>query len=429
MAALAVPPDGVDALMRRGVLSGASSGPSLAEVLRARVPLTDGEAATVAIPLAETLDEVHGAGLAYGPPTARDVVFVDGGRPVLAVPRAWSATPDDDVPGLLRLVLGAMAPALPPLDDEPGLDDEPDLRPVLGELLSSGCRSGAGVAQACFDAVCPEPVRLPDAGALARAEVLAPDGGTPPTRAPTVMPRPGAPRLPRRLVGPRTGTANAKPGPRLAGRRAQRRRARRRGRVRTALVTVALLVAAAALFAPPVAVRADGGPAQSPAGVVVDGLPDPVLDKAPDPVRDEVRDDVRDEVLDPVLDPDAPAAAAAALTRRRAAVLGAGDPAGLESVDARGGPARAADEDLLTSLGTDRLDGLSVDVQAADDVAGSGPGDVRVAVTSASSPYRRVGESGSVEVPGTTPRTVVLHLRWTDDGWRVWQVSDPAGAS
>ena len=42
--------------------------------------------------------------------------------------------------------------------------------------------------------------------------------------------------------------------------------------------------------------------------------------------------------------------------------------------------------------------------------------EARVAVTSAMSPYRRVGPAGTVAMSGTAPRTVVLRLRWTPGG-------------
>jgi hypothetical protein len=40
------------------------------------------------------------------------------------------------------------------------------------------------------------------------------------------------------------------------------------------------------------------------------------------------------------------------------------------------------------------------------------------------SAHRRLPADGgaAVDVPATGTRTVVLVLRWTDDGWRVWDV-------
>lgn len=390
-------PDAFDAMVRRGALVVRADGPTLAEILRVRVPLTDGEAATIAIPLAQALDELHCAGLGYGPPCSADVTFADGGRPVLVVPQAASARGDDDVPGLLRLVLGAMTPPWRPGPGEPDADDEPDLRPVLEALLAGGCTDGGQVVVACFDTVQPEPIRLPDAGALARAHVLGRPDDDPRSGRAEPLPRPTRPaRLPRRGAGGRRpGGVAEVPGSRGAVRRAQRRKTRRQARA-GATLAVAVLLAVAALVTRPGAVHAQDEPA--PGAVTVD----------------------------PVLDRGAPAVAAAALTRHRAEVLVAGDAALLAGVDVDGSPARLADETLLTALGTDRIDGLSADVQAADEVAGSGLDEARVEVTSAMSPYRRVGGSGVVTVPGTSPRTVLLELRWTDDGWRVWQVSEPS---
>ena len=383
----------VAALVARDVLVACETGPSLADLRHARVPLTDGEAATVVIALAQSLDELHDAGLAYGPPSADVIRFAPGGRPVLVVPPAWAVAPDDDVPGLLRTVVAAMGPALPrrPVADEEA--DGPELRGLLEGLLSRGCRDGAEVVRECFAAVEPEAVRLPDAGALARAALLAP--------VPAAPPIPPA-RLPR-AVPPSRAAARAPAGtPAPVGRRALRRRTRwrRRLRIGSALVAALALVAGAAMLRP-AAERANAGPVEAPTGP----LADPVLDR-----RD-------------------PAAAAAVLTRRRAAVLGAGDAARLDAVDAAGGPALDADEDLLAALGGDRLEGLGVDVGARSVTGGSGRDESFVSVTSAMSPYRRVGASGAWAVPGTAPRTVVLHLRWTDAGWRVWDVTDPSPSS
>jgi hypothetical protein len=398
--------EAVAALLRRGVLADDDAEPSLADVRRARVPLSDGEAATVAIPVAEALDALHDAGLAYGPPGPSDIRFMPGGRPALVAPPRWADEADDDVPGLLRTVLAVMTPAMPrPVDDE-APDDGPDLRPVLEELLALGCRGGAEVVRACFSTVEPEPIRMPDAGALARAALLDSPGAGSPAPIPTLpLPR-GARRLPgpvtRALPDGRLPRGSALRSARDLGapsRRELRRLARLRLRLRVGGgVLVALTVVVGGVLLRPAVGRADAGQVASPAGVVVD----------------------------PVLDREAPTAAAAALTRQRAAVIGAGDAAGLAAADASGGPALDADEDLLASLDGDRLEGLSVDVQATALVGGSGQDEALVAVTSAMSPYRRIGTSGAVAVPGTAPRTVTLTLRWGDAGWRVWSVGEPA---
>jgi hypothetical protein len=73
-----------------------------------------------------------------------------------------------------------------------------------------------------------------------------------------------------------------------------------------------------------------------------------------------------------------------------------------------------------------RLDGLSATVQRAWVVASTSD-EVRVAVTSANSEYRRLAADGSVEsvVPASEPRTVELVLRRGGDAWRVCDVQQP----
>lgn len=400
--------EAVTALLRRGALLDDDGGPSLAEMRRARVPLTDAEAVTVAVPLAETLDALRDAGLAYGPPGPGDVRFLPGGRPALVVPRRWADEPDDDVPGLLRTVLAVMTPPLPPADD-----DVPDLRPVLEDLLACGCRSGAEVVRACFTTVSPEPVRIPDAGALARAGLVDPrawPGGR------------AIGRDLRRCASLREPTA-ARAGAAVTSgpsRRAVRRRARRRARLRTVAVVAVATALVGGLLLRPATDRATAGQVPSTA--------DRAAGQVTSPAGVAIAPSAAGGAVDPVVDRTAPAAAAAALTRQRAAVIGAGDAAGLAAVDAPGGSALDADEDLLASLDGDRLDGLSVDVQATDLVEAD-PDAPGVAVTSAMSPYRRLGGSGTAFVPGAAPRTVMLHLRWTAVGWRVWSVEEGAAAA
>jgi len=413
--------DVVRALLGHGALVGHDAGPSLADVRRARVPLSDAEAVTVLVPIAETLDALHAAGLASGPPGAGDIRFLPDGRPALVVPARWQDDQDGDVAGLLRTVLAAMTPPADPTDadddhpggdaDEDGHDDRDpsddgdagddagargrgarDLRPVLERLLARGCTSGSEVVRACFATVDPEAVRVPDAGALARAALLGTP--TPPSgAAPAGVARRGA--LPGRG--------------RPAGRRAARQAARRRARRRTAVAALAAVVVVGGVLLRPATDRAAAG--QTPSAVADAG-------RVPATVA---------AMADPVLDRAAPVAAAQALTRQRAALVAAGDAAGLAAVDAADGPALDADEDLVASLAGDRLEGLSVDVQGAEAVTADAD-EARVAVTSAMSPYRRVGPAGTVAVSGTAPRTVVLRLRWTPAGWRVWSVAGPSGA-
>lgn len=113
-----------------------------------------------------------------------------------------------------------------------------------------------------------------------------------------------------------------------------------------------------------------------------------------------------------------PVSAAAELSRLRAVAVGAGDAAALDAVEVPGGPAHTADVALLHERAGARVDGLVVDVQDAWSVAadGSRGGTTDVAVTAVM--------SSSTRDPAPA-RTVVLGLRWTDGGWRVWDVAAP----
>ncbi|NKY41178.1 hypothetical protein, partial [Cellulomonas septica] len=119
------------------------------------------------------------------------------------------------------------------------------------------------------------------------------------------------------------------------------------------------------------------------------------------------------------------------LTRLRAQHVAAGDAGRLVDVEVPDGPAHRADLRLVKALAGDRVEGLAVDVQEATVVGGDTAGEptpgaeAAVRVTSAMSGYTRVDASGvSTAVPAASARTVVLTLRWTADGWRVWDVAD-----
>jgi hypothetical protein len=131
-----------------------------------------------------------------------------------------------------------------------------------------------------------------------------------------------------------------------------------------------------------------------------------------------------------VLDPADPSGAARALTARRLALLteGAGD---LSSVVVAGSSAEARDAAVLEALvGVDVLDARAevFDARLAGDwspaTAGEGvePADPVVEVDYAVSAHRQRTGEGELQVPATPRTTVVLVLRWTDDGWRVAEV-------
>lgn len=132
---------------------------------------------------------------------------------------------------------------------------------------------------------------------------------------------------------------------------------------------------------------------------------------------------------EPIRDRTDPAGAAAELTRHRGEVLADGTAGRLSEVAAPGGPSAEADARLMASLAGRKLDGLTVRVQATDLVGAPTADDADVSVTSVVSGYVGVDAVGGRSTVAPAPSsTMVLHLRWTPDGWRVWSVSAPAAA-
>jgi len=401
------------AVGRLGLLVDHVAGSTFAALMRARVPLSDAEAATVAIPLAQALEALHALGLAHGALTGEDVVLTADGRPMLVGVRPCllgGADPDDDVPRLLATVLDAMPGA--DLDLLAWSDDDgPRLRPVLDDLLATPQVTGVQVCAGCFATVVPEPVRLPDPGTLAGALVAgAVDDGA--HARPTRRGRPGA-------------------DPVVVGRRAARRTAARRVRPATLIgvaVGCALLVVGAGAVASAVGGR-EGTPAQAVSSESSTGGPSSASSPT-DPAGDGHTGGTPDDIA-AVSDLTDPVTAAAALTRLRAATLAAGDAAALTGIDVPEGPAHAADAALLAGLGAAGARGLAAQVVAAAVVPGSqaDQGVARVSVTAAMSGYTRDGPDGPQAVPPTAARTVVLEVRRTPQGWRVWSVSETAAGT
>ncbi len=369
-------------------------GPTLAAVRAARTPLVDGEVVTVAVPVAQALDALHGVGLAHGAVGADRVVVRPGGVPVLVDLRGvlrGDGTPTGDVHRLLATLLGLM----PPLDAHlaAGLDDAVRLRDALEGLLRTDARAADVVdtAFACADA---EPVIVPDADALAGAQVALAHGRT---SAPRVVGEDPVPaRRPRRD-----------------------RRVRRSRRAVAGLVVVVLLGAGAwgvrALVDRGAAADAPPRPSSpsSPSARVADADPTP--------------DDADERAL---RDRQDPAGAAAVLTRRRAEALATVDGATLADLAVAGSPSQAADADLLAALAGARSEGLVVEVEGTTVTGGTPEGDTTVEVTSVVGPHVRVTPAGDrTDVPAAPSRTVELVLRWADARWRVLDVREPSGAT
>jgi hypothetical protein len=388
--------DGTAAVLQADV-----PGADLATVRAARGPWEPGEVVTVVVPLAQALAALHAVGVAHGDVAPGNVVLAPGGRPVLvdlvhgaddaeagtpgyAAPERVAgragATPAGDLHALGRLGLALLdGPAARPDDARDGgspetaalrrvllaaADPDPDRRP-----------SAARLAADAYAACPPRPVAMPDAAAL-------------------------APLTLRRLAAPPDEATVRTPA-----REPRRGRHRRPGPVRGPLVVLATGLAAAVLVG--ALLRAD--PGGSPAAAEPGGAAsDPPAVSAPGPGA-----------------PD-PALAAARLTHRRVAALVAGNPAALASVTLPGSPAAAAD--LALAARTWR-DGPARRVGGGAEVLAVGPRDVsaataRVRVTArAWVTDERAPEPGAG--PRVAPRSVVLALVRSPDGWRVSAVEAP----
>ncbi|WP_344250458.1 hypothetical protein [Isoptericola hypogeus] len=361
---------------------------------------------------------------------------------------------DDDV-----VALGAvLAPALAP---------DPRVRPEAGTL--------AAHADAALDA---EPVHLPERARLAAAALGAgardrarhgdaePDadgtaasaggagprsGGVPATRRAVRRParEPGrdpggahpargvARRRRRRGAGP-VGTPTGQPGG-LAdgppgGRGSRRgdagivRRRRRRG-VRRRLPGVVGAMGVAVVVAGLVAVGLEVRQPDEGAGVAAPGSAVAEVAAVPassvaggDPAADAPASDAFADVR-AVRDRHAPAAAAAALTRSRVALL-SGGPGSVDGVDRRGSAAHDADSRLLArveSSGT-TVRGAQVEVHGASTRESAGDTalvDVRYEIDAH---VQEAADGSTAQVPASGVRRASLGLAWTDDGWRVTTV-------
>ncbi|WP_170023602.1 hypothetical protein [Isoptericola jiangsuensis] len=371
----------------------------MATLLTVRGRCAPDEAAGVLVTLAQGLAALHDAGLVHGPLTAADVVVDAEGRPRMR-PRLdppgerWQEA--DDVHALAGLVAGltadgdgdelvalraALAPALAP---------EPRVRPEAGTF-----------AARVHDAVPPRPVRVPEPATLAAAAL-----GRPAARRADVPGRAGVRhRRARRAARGRP----ASPAGRTARRRAATRAGRGpaptdRGRVLVGaggvVVVVGLLVAVGLHLTGPGTAPAAEGTGSSATSAATGG-----------PGAQAVRD------------PADPGGAAEALTLRRVALLAgdgdvrdlvlAGSPAETETTallaDAVGSGVRVLDP-VVT------LHGTRVEQDAP-------PGTAVVRVDYVVEAHDQVAADGTTtRVPAGPRRTAVLHLTWTDAGWRVTDV-------
>ncbi|MGF1664147.1 MAG: protein kinase [Kineosporiaceae bacterium] len=389
-----------------------AAGGSVGSLVAARGPLDVGEVATVVVALAGALADLHGAGLVHGDLSPGNVLFTDGGRPLLAdlgdavvagagrvVATRGFAAPEvvagsmpggpSDVHGLCavawfalagtapdpvppRVPLPLLVPAVPAELAQilaTGLDPEPGRRPSPADLLG-GVLAVAGC----------EPVRLV-AGAF------------------PALPRDEAPThwLPR--VGSPTG------GPGDPPRRPPWRRLVPRGRRALHLTVVALVALVTG------GLLAATGMGDRPAGTAVSGSPAPAASGAlatvgasapPSPPSGE-----------PAL------AIVTELVAARQAALRGGDRAALARVYAPASPARATDEALVAEHGP--LD-VALDVVAVRVVA-TAEDRITVDVRLGTRPG-----GGAVPAGGTRVEEVEDDVRLTlvqAEGWRIDAVDVP----
>jgi len=318
-------------------------GLTVAEIRAARVALTDGEGVTLAVPVLQALAALHGAGLVHGPVTASSVVVRPDGRPVLVDLRG-AVLGSGSVDGDVRRWLSTLV-ALLPVAELDRLVVPPGGR-TLRQLLEESLRADVDVDAligACFAVAEPEALHLPDAGALAGADLV---------------------RSASRRALPTRAAAQRARGPRT-----------------WAVAAAAALVVAAGGW----------GISHRTAGAA----------ERPDPV-----------------------AAAVALSHARSEVISSGVAAALDGVEVPGGPAHRADVDLLESLRGRAVEGLDVEVRSAAPAGRMGSDVARVELRSAVTAHVVVGADGTrTRVAASPESAVVLELRWTDGGWRVWEVS------
>lgn len=338
---------------------------ALADLRRARAPISAPEALTLVIPIAQALAALHARGLVHGAVGEATVAVRPDGRPVLLDQRAallGLGTPRTDVARLLGAVLAQMAPG--ELHEQAGGDGRA-VHALLSRLRLEPPTAERLVGE-CFAAGEPAPVRMPDGAALAAA-----------------------------LVGNRP----VGPAPAAGARRARRDRARRRRRVVGSVGAALGVLAATLTIGWVVAAGTPGATADPPATSRSGGVGSLVLDR------------------------EDPAGAAAALTRLRAAALADASVEALRASEVEDGPAHSDDEALVARLAGERREGLDVVVHRARTLGRSGASAL-VEVASSTTAHRRVAADGSASaVPASAARSVVLELRWTGErGWRVWAV-------
>ncbi len=444
-----------------------AAGGSLGALVRARGSLDVGEVVELVSGLAGVLAELHERGVVHGDVAPGNVLFdADGtalladlglasvveafsagpastgpaepgslsgeplapgrgaGTPGFADPaaRAGRPTPAGDVHGLAALAWFALTSSAPAPASH---------RVPLSMLVPD---APAALVQLLDDAMSPVPARRPTAAALGAA-VAGSAEATSVHLVPAAADAPPAELLTQRL----RAAARAAQAEEAQGARVPVWRRARRGVGAVAAVALVLLGAWSLsgwlMGGDPPASRttADAGAgtassrdevAAPPRGSTAtpETPPEPTAESGPSgaPGTEEAADEAG-YMRDPGLAD--PALVVAALADERARALEAADVSLLETVDAGGSAAHAADAEAITALTSAgaSVDDLAFEVVSAEAVeVDEGAGTARVEASVTTSAHRqRLADGTLVDVPASIPVTSVLVLRLTDDGWRV----------
>ena len=456
-----------DDAVRRGSAEGGSpdeDGLTLSVLCRLRAPLTDEEAAGVVAGLADAVALARRDGHPCGMIGPDDVVVrADGSVALAARHTSDDGTPEDTLRSLVVTVLAVMPDAV--LDRLGREDADTTVREELERAVARPDVTAAELVRACRRAAAAEPVRWPDRAVLARVQ-LVPTGGRSARDDDDGEVAAGSLRLVRseRRRRCRPGGRRSRGGRRK--RRGERvrggwpRRAGRLGRVPWVLgagATVVLL--AAVVFGGSLRPTDDPRRGTSAPGAEADpvtaavaltehrallvGRGDPValaeVDVPGGPAYEADRallsglmdrrvEGLHAQVLDAwPAGPDAsvggpgPAGEQSSVVDRlrRDVAAATGDGTGVVTATEVGAPTGTQ-----TSTGTGTSSGVGAPTGTGAGTV-TGAGTAWVAVRVVMSGHTRAEPDGTVAtVPPSSPRTVVLGLRATRDGWRVWEVAD-----
>lgn len=391
----------------------------LPTVLASRGPFTAAEASGMVVSIAQALAALHAAGLVHGAVEPTDVLFTPEGmallRPRLALPAATTAEePVADVPSLARLAQSVLRTGLMGADGRPAALSGADL--ALRAELAGACaadpreRPEAGTfAARVYGVVLPERVHMPAPDELVEAARTGPIS--------IIGPAAGG-RVVRREDVARPHSGPAAPGSR------RRLRGRRGAVLAVAAAGIAFGVGAGALVSVP--------------GLLPAGEAATASNSSEDDKQNAKKPRTAEQLgadLAAIADRGNPAKAAAELTRLRMLLL-TGMPVEVSDIDQAGSPAHAADVALLNRIffWSKQVSGAEVHVTKTEVVGSQDSGgghlakgdpldSVVVRVEYRISAHIQVGDGGPVQVPESEPRSAMLQMSWTDEGWRVSRVS------